>query len=64
MRPEIFNFLLMSLQILIPLLIATPGVLFLLLGCVLDATGMGKAIVDLLASLIGHVKAETGRAHV
>jgi tripartite ATP-independent transporter DctM subunit len=28
-----------------------------LLGCVLDATGMGKAIVDLLASLIGHVKA-------
>lgn len=34
MRPEIFNFLLMSLQILIPLLIATPGVLFLLLGII------------------------------
>jgi tripartite ATP-independent transporter DctM subunit len=31
--------------------------IFVLLGCVLDATGMGKAIVDLLASLIGHVKA-------
>lgn len=30
---------------------------FVLLGCVLDVTGMGKAIVDLLASLIGHVKA-------
>ena len=27
--------------------------IFVLLGCVLDATGMGKAIVDLLASLIG-----------
>jgi tripartite ATP-independent transporter DctM subunit len=31
--------------------------IFVLLGCVLDATGMGKAIVDWLASLIGHVKA-------
>jgi tripartite ATP-independent transporter DctM subunit len=31
--------------------------IFVLLGCILDATGMGKAIVDLLASLIGHVKA-------
>jgi tripartite ATP-independent transporter DctM subunit len=31
--------------------------IFVLLGCVLDATGMGKAIVDLLASLMGHVKA-------
>lgn len=31
--------------------------IFVLLGCVLDATGMGKAIVDLLASMIGHVKA-------
>jgi tripartite ATP-independent transporter DctM subunit len=31
--------------------------IFVLLGCVLDVTGMGKAIVDLLASLIGHVKA-------
>lgn len=30
---------------------------FVLLGCVLDHTGMGKAIVDFLASLIGHVKA-------
>jgi tripartite ATP-independent transporter DctM subunit len=31
--------------------------IFVLLGCILDATGMGKAIVDFLASLIGHVKA-------
>jgi tripartite ATP-independent transporter DctM subunit len=31
--------------------------IFVLLGCVLDATGMGKAIIDFLASLIGHVKA-------
>jgi len=31
--------------------------IFVLLGCVLDHTGMGKAIVDFLASLIGHVKA-------
>ena len=31
--------------------------IFVLLGCVLDATGMGKAIVDFLSSLIGHVKA-------
>ncbi len=30
---------------------------FVLLGCVLDATGMGKAIVDFLASLVGHVRA-------
>lgn len=30
--------------------------IFVLLGCVLDATGMGKAIIDFLASLIGHVK--------
>ncbi len=30
---------------------------FVLLGCILDATGMGKAIVGFLASLIGHVKA-------
>lgn len=30
---------------------------FVLLGCILDATGMGKAIVDVLASLLGHVKA-------
>lgn len=31
--------------------------IFVLLGCVLDHTGMGKAIVNFLASLIGHVKA-------
>jgi tripartite ATP-independent transporter DctM subunit len=31
--------------------------IFVLLGCVLDATGMGKAIIDFLSSLIGHVKA-------
>jgi tripartite ATP-independent transporter DctM subunit len=31
--------------------------IFVLLGCVLDATGMGKAIVDFLSSLVGHVKA-------
>lgn len=36
-------------------LISVP--IFVLLGCVLDATGMGKAIVDFLASLVGHVKA-------
>ncbi|MDT1061005.1 TRAP transporter large permease subunit [Paracoccus sp. CPCC 101403] len=30
---------------------------FVLLGCILDATGMGKAIVNFLASLFGHVKA-------
>ena len=37
------------------ILVSVP--VFVLLGCVLDATGMGKAIVDLLSSLIGHVKA-------
>ncbi len=31
--------------------------IFVLLGCILDATGMGKAIVDFVASLVGHVKA-------
>ncbi|KRE16955.1 hypothetical protein ASE63_14710 [Bosea sp. Root381] len=31
--------------------------IFVLLGCVLDATGMGKAIVDFLASMLGHVRA-------
>ena len=36
-------------------LISVP--IFVLLGCVLDATGMGKAIVEFLASLLGHVKA-------
>jgi tripartite ATP-independent transporter DctM subunit len=30
---------------------------FVFLGCILDATGMGKAIVDVLAALIGHIKA-------
>jgi tripartite ATP-independent transporter DctM subunit len=30
---------------------------FVLLGCILDVTGMGKAIVDFLASLVGHVRA-------
>jgi tripartite ATP-independent transporter DctM subunit len=36
-------------------LISVP--IFVLLGCVLDATGMGKAIVEFLASLLGHVRA-------
>ena len=31
--------------------------IFVLLGCILDTTGMGKAIVDFLASLLGHVRA-------
>jgi tripartite ATP-independent transporter DctM subunit len=31
--------------------------IFVFLGCILDATGMGKAIVDFLASLLGHVRA-------
>jgi tripartite ATP-independent transporter DctM subunit len=30
---------------------------FVLLGCILDVTGMGKAIVEFLGSLLGHVKA-------
>ena len=30
---------------------------FVLLGCILDATGMGRAIVEFLASLLGHVRA-------
>jgi TRAP-type C4-dicarboxylate transport system permease small subunit len=30
---------------------------FLLLGCILDRTGMGKAIVRFLSSVIGHVRA-------
>ncbi len=37
------------------ILISVP--IFVLLGCILDQTGMGKAIVDFLASLIGHVRA-------
>ncbi len=36
-------------------LISVP--VFVLLGCILDSTGMGKVIVDVLASLIGHIKA-------
>jgi tripartite ATP-independent transporter DctM subunit len=31
--------------------------IFVFLGCILDATGMGKAIVDFLASMLGHVRA-------
>lgn len=31
--------------------------IFVLLGCVLDVTGMGRAIVDFLSSLLGHVRA-------
>ncbi len=31
--------------------------IFVFLGCILDATGMGRAIVGFLASLLGHVKA-------
>ena len=30
---------------------------FVFLGCILDATGMGKAIVEFLAALFGHVRA-------
>ena len=30
---------------------------FVFLGCILDATGMGKAIVDFVGSVIGHVRA-------
>ena len=37
------------------ILVSVP--IFVLLGCVLDSTGMGKAIVDLLASLLGHIRA-------
>ena len=36
------------------ILVSVP--IFVLLGCVLDATGMGKAIIDFLGSLIGHVR--------
>lgn len=38
-----------------PVLWSVP--VFVLLGCILDRTGMGKAIVDFLLSLIGHVRA-------
>jgi tripartite ATP-independent transporter DctM subunit len=37
------------------ILVSVP--IFVLLGCILDTTGMGKAIVDFLASLLGHIKA-------
>ena len=37
------------------ILVSVP--IFVLLGCVLDSTGMGKAIVDVLAALLGHIKA-------
>ena len=37
------------------ILVSVP--IFVLLGCILDSTGMGKAIVDVLASLLGHIKA-------
>lgn len=37
------------------ILISVP--IFVLLGCILDSTGMGKSIVDFMASLIGHVRA-------
>ena len=37
------------------ILISVP--IFVLLGCILDATGMGKAIIDFLASLLGHIRA-------
>lgn len=36
-------------------LLAVP--LFIFLGCILDATGMGHAIVTFIASLIGHMRA-------
>ncbi|WP_265299698.1 TRAP transporter large permease [Verminephrobacter eiseniae] len=37
------------------ILVSVP--IFVLLGCILDATGMGKAIVEFLGALIGHLKA-------
>lgn len=37
------------------ILVSVP--IFVLLGCLLDGTGMGKAIVDVLASLLGHIRA-------
>lgn len=37
------------------ILVSVP--IFVLLGCVLDATGMGRAIIDFLSSLVGHIKA-------
>ena len=37
------------------ILVSVP--IFVMLGCVLDSTGMGKAIVNVLASMLGHIKA-------
>jgi len=37
------------------ILVSVP--IFVLLGCLLDSTGMGRAIVNWLASLLGHIKA-------
>ncbi|MER8961195.1 TRAP transporter large permease subunit [Mesorhizobium sp. M0701] len=37
-----------------PILLSVPA--FILLGAVLDGTGMGKSIVDFVSSLVGHVK--------
>lgn len=37
------------------ILLAIP--IFILLGCILDVTGMGKAIVEFLSSMFGHVRA-------
>jgi len=37
------------------ILVSVP--VFVLLGCVLDSTGMGKAIVNVLAAMLGHVRA-------
>lgn len=37
-----------------PILLAVP--VFVLLGAILDLTGMGKAIVTLLSSLVGHLR--------
>ena len=37
------------------ILVSVP--VFVLLGCVLDSTGMGKAIVGVLAAMLGHIRA-------
>jgi len=37
------------------ILVSVP--IFVMLGCVLDRTGMGKAIVDVLAAMLGHIRA-------
>lgn len=38
-----------------PVLWSVP--VFVLLGCILDRTGMGRSIIDFLSSLLGHVRA-------